>query len=53
MDAITEAAGKAGGKADVRDPQDMGFMYGRAFEDLDGNIFEPVWMNMEEAETAQ
>jgi hypothetical protein len=53
VDAITEAAGKAGGKADVRDPQDMGFMYGRAFEDLDGNIFEPVWMNMEEAETAQ
>ena len=53
VDAITEAAGKAGGKADVRDPQEMGFMYGRAFEDLDGNIFEPVWMNMEEAETAQ
>lgn len=49
VDAITEAAGRAGGKADVREPQDMGFMYSRAFEDPDGNIFEPVWMNMEAA----
>ena len=24
-------------------------MYGRAFEDLDGHIFEPVWMDMEAA----
>mgnify|MGYP003137634206 CR=1 FL=1 len=53
VDAITEAAGKAGGKADIREPQDLGFMYGRAFEDPDGNIFEPVWMNMEEASGAQ
>jgi predicted lactoylglutathione lyase len=49
VDAITETAGKTGGKADVRAPQDMGFMYSRAFEDPDGNIFEPVWMNMEAA----
>ena len=49
VDAITDAAAKAGGKADVREPQDMGFMYSRAFEDPDGNIFEPVWMNMEAA----
>lgn len=49
VDAITETAAKAGGKADVRDPQDMGFMYGRAFEDLDGNVFEPTWMDMEAA----
>lgn len=52
VDAITEAAGRTGGKADIREPQDMGFMYSRAFEDPDGNIFEPVWMNME-AETEQ
>ncbi|MAN78270.1 MAG: lactoylglutathione lyase [Rhizobiales bacterium] len=52
VDAITEAAGKAGGKPDVREPQDLGFMYGRAFEDPDGNIFEPVWMNMEGAANA-
>lgn len=50
VDAITEAAGKAGGKADIRAPQDHGFMYGRAFEDPDGNIFEPVWMDMSAAQ---
>ncbi|WP_421950708.1 VOC family protein [Pelagibacterium sp.] len=49
VDAITQAAGKAGGRADIREPQDMGFMYGRAFEDPDGNIFEPVWMDMSQA----
>lgn len=46
VDAITETAGKNGGKSDIRAPQDLGFMYGRAFEDPDGNIFEPVWMDM-------
>ena len=45
VDAILDAAGKAGGRIDVRDPQDMGFMYSRAFEDLDGNTFEPFWMD--------
>jgi hypothetical protein len=28
VDAITEAAAAAGGKADIRDRQDYGFMYG-------------------------
>ena len=46
VDAITEAAGKAGGKADVREPQDMGFMYLRSFADPDGHVFEPAWMAM-------
>ncbi len=45
VDAITEAAAGAGGKADVRDPQDYGFMYSRAFEDPDGHTFEPMWMD--------
>lgn len=45
VDALTEAAAKAGGKADIRAPTDLGFMYNRAFEDLDGHIFELVWMN--------
>ena len=45
VDAITEAALAAGGK-EPREPQDMGFMYGRAFEDLDGHIFEPMYMDM-------
>lgn len=46
VDAVTETAGKSGGKADVRDVQDLGFMYSRAFEDPDGHIFEPFFMDM-------
>lgn len=47
VDAIVAAAAGAGGKGDVREPRDMGFMYQRTFEDCDGNLFEPIWMNPE------
>jgi predicted lactoylglutathione lyase len=46
VDAITEAAAAAGGKADTREPKDLGFMYLRTFEDPDGHVFEPAWMNV-------
>ncbi len=46
VDAITEAAAAAGGTADIRPPTDMDFMYGRSFEDFDGHIFEPMWMDV-------
>ncbi|MEN2711508.1 VOC family protein [Sphingomonas sp. NPDC092331] len=52
VDAIVEAAGQAGGKADIREKQDMGFMYGRSFEDPDGHIFEPMFMDLEAAMAA-
>lgn len=52
VDAITKAAAAAGGKADVRAPIDMGFMYNRAFQDPDGHVFEPVWMDMAAMQTA-
>lgn len=45
VDAIVEAASAAGGKADIRERQDMGFMYLRTFADPDGNVFEPMWMD--------
>ncbi len=45
VDEIIEAAIAAGGR-EPRPPQDMGFMYGRAFEDLDGHTFEPMWMDV-------
>lgn len=45
VDAITEAAIAAGGR-ETREPQDMGFMYSRAFEDLDGHTWEPMHMDM-------
>ena len=48
VDTIVEAAIAAGGR-ETREPQDMGFMYGRAFEDLDGHLFEPMWMDAEAA----
>lgn len=47
VDAMAQAAAGAGGRADIREPMDMGFMYNRAFEDPDGHVFEIVWMNME------
>lgn len=43
VDSLTEAAIKAGGKS-LHDPEDLGFMYSRAFEDLDGNGFGVFWM---------
>jgi uncharacterized protein len=52
VDAMTEAAAAAGGRADVRPVQDMGFMYSRAFEDLDGHVFEPAHMDVEAAMAA-
>jgi uncharacterized protein len=52
VDAIVEKAAAAGGKGDVREKQDMGFMYGRSFEDPDGHIFEPMFMDMEAAMAA-
>lgn len=51
VDAITEKALAAGGK-EPREPQDYGFMYGRSFEDLDGHIWEPMWMDMAAATQA-
>jgi predicted lactoylglutathione lyase len=51
VDSIVEQAIAAGGR-ETRDPQDMGFMYGRAFEDLDGHTFEPMFMDMAAAAAA-
>ena len=51
VDAITEAALAAGGR-ETRERQDMGYMYGRAFEDPDGHVWEPMFMNMAAAQEA-
>ena len=48
-EAVEEIVGKAvtaGGKADPTPTQDMGFMYGRSFEDPDGHIWENAYMDM-------
>ena len=35
-----------GGKADIRAPMDMGWLYNRTFEDPDGHVFEAVSVDM-------
>ena len=52
VDEITEKALAAGGR-EPRDRQDYGFMYGRSFEDPDGHIWEPMWMDMDAFLAAQ
>ena len=46
VDALVEAAGRAGGKIDGNPPQDHGFMYQRTFQDPDGHFWEPFFMDM-------
>ena len=46
VDRITEAAGAAGGNADINPKQDLGSMYSRSFEDVDGHIREVLHMDM-------
>jgi hypothetical protein len=51
VDDITGRALAAGGR-EPREKQDYGFMYGRSFEDPDGHIWEPMWMDLEAATRA-
>lgn len=44
VDQLMAKALAGGGRA-AREPQDLGFMYSQAFEDLDGHIWELVWMD--------
>ena len=45
VESIVSAAQGAGGAVDPTPTQDMGFMYGRSFEDPDGHIWETMWMD--------
>ena len=51
VDATLGKVLKAGGK-EPRDKQDHGWMYDRAFEDLDGHTWEVMWMDVEAATKA-
>jgi predicted lactoylglutathione lyase len=44
VDELVEKALAAGGSV-AGDTQDLGFMYGRSFDDLDGHTWEVVWMD--------
>lgn len=44
VDQMLENVIKAGGK-EPRKPQDLGWMYGRSFEDLNGHLWEVIYMD--------
>ncbi len=46
-DKVNELADKAlaAGGTETREPNDYGFMFGRSFNDLDGHIWEVIWMD--------
>lgn len=48
VDRIFDAALKAGA-TEARGPVDYGFMFGRSFNDLDGHIWEIIWMDPQHA----
>lgn len=43
VDRVIDQALVAGGRS-ARDPEDHGFMYARSFHDLDGHLWEVLWM---------
>jgi predicted lactoylglutathione lyase len=49
VDRFADAALGAGGTP-ANDPMDHGFMYGRSFNDLDGHLWEVMWMSTEAVE---
>jgi predicted lactoylglutathione lyase len=44
VDRIVDTA-LAAGATEARAPMDYGFMFGRSFNDLDGHIWEIIWMD--------
>jgi uncharacterized protein len=49
VDAFADKALGAGASP-ANDPMDHGFMYGRSFNDLDGHLWEVMWMSAEAVE---
>jgi predicted lactoylglutathione lyase len=45
VDAMNKAAAANGGTADINPSQDLGFMYYRTLADLDGHVWEAMWMD--------
>jgi uncharacterized protein len=44
---VDELAGRAlaAGGSPANEPIEMGFMYGRSFQDVDGHLWELIWMD--------
>lgn len=47
VDDLVDKALNNGG-TEAYEPQDLGFMYSRSFNDPDGHIWEVLWMDMEQ-----
>lgn len=45
VDAMASMAAMSGGAADANPVQDLGFLYNRSLADLDGHVWEAIWMN--------
>lgn len=45
VDTMNDAAAANGGAADINPKQDLGFMYNRNLADLDGHVWEAMWMD--------
>lgn len=45
VDKLNEVAAKYGGTADINPKQNLGFMYNRNLADLDGHVWEMMWMD--------
>ena len=52
VNRLAETASRHGGIADINPAQDHGFMFSRTAADLDGHVWELVWMDMAAAEQA-
>lgn len=52
VDEMVNAAVLAGGNI-YKPPMDLGFMYGHGFQDLDGHVWELVYMDMAAMQGAQ
>lgn len=45
VDELNDIAAKHGGTADINPKQDLDFMYNRNLADLDGHVWEMMWMD--------
>ncbi len=46
VDKLNELAAQNGGTADINPKQDYGFMVNRNLADLDGHVWEMMWMDL-------
>lgn len=46
VDKTVEAGADGGGRADVRERMDLGWLYNRTVEDPDGHVIEVIWVDV-------